>query len=211
MLVHVSASSSDSNPSWLEEGFKNGEDRISCSQIDSMPLPDGSVPDEPQIVPDTGLECRFTASKASTDTRLHHTSRGVPVPEIYIKGRPSTRNIYHRRPPVPEIYIKGRPQYQICISRGAPSSKKYALRCVPNIKNYTLWCPQQPEIQKISQIKGRPTNHKSRGTLTPRIFQYITVDYQKALVSKSVILTSISMSASQPRSIGYTIDRGAPM
>ena len=38
----------------FEDGFENREDRVSRSQIDSMSLPDGRVPDEPQIVPDTG-------------------------------------------------------------------------------------------------------------------------------------------------------------
>ena len=116
MLVHVSAPPVQTQIRLdFEDGFKNREDRVSCSQIDSMPLPDGRVPDEPQIVPDPGYECRFTDSKASTDTMLHHTSRGAP----------STRNIY-----------QGAPQYQKYLSRGAQYSEPY-IKGAPTPKKYT--------------------------------------------------------------------------
>ena len=121
-----------------------------------MPLPDGRVPDEAQIIPDTGLECRFTGSKASTDTKVHHTSRGAPVSTVVHKGRPQYPQLYTRGTPVPSPQgcTQGAPQYPRLYTRGTPVPTVVHKRH-PSTHGCTQGVPPVPTIVH----KGRPSTH----------------------------------------------------
>ena len=128
-----------------------------------MPLTDGRVPDEAQILPDTGVECRFTGSKASTDTKLHHqwASANVQgVPPVYC-------TLHERHPQFPDPYIHPvAPQYPELRTRRIPgTSNRICIKeiVIVSIIDQGVFRDCENNTQVIYS-----THHMSEGTTMPR-------------------------------------------
>ena len=121
-----------------------------------MPLPDGRVPDEAEILPDTGLEFRLTGSKASTDTKLHHTSRGV---RLYTRCVPVSCTIHKRHPQFPLPYIfKWHLRTHDC-AQEAPQFSQWAFS-VPRSLHHRV-APQAPPVSNATRNRHSVSRPRS--------------------------------------------------